>query len=85
MDAIASCRVRARRAVAPNASNIAPWSAISCRIPRVPVGARSDWLTSLASTSIGEPLMKASPNAATTLAAPGPLVSSAAATSPVAR
>ena len=51
----------------------------------MPVGARSDWLTSLASTSIGEPLVKASPNAATTLAAPGPLVSSAAATSPVAR
>ena len=46
---------------------------------------RSDWLTSLASTSIGEPLTYASPKAATTFAAPGPLVSRAAETWPVAR
>ena len=85
VDAIASCRVRARRAVAPNASNSAPWSAISCRIPRGPFAERRAALTSLPNAITGEPLTKASPKAAMTFATPGPLVSSAAPTWPVAR
>jgi hypothetical protein len=42
-------------------------------------------LTSLASTSIGDRAVYASPNAVRTLVAPGPLVSRAAAVLPVAR
>ena len=65
--------------------NIPAWSVHSCRTPRCWPGRRSVVGMSVATTSTGEPLAQASPVAASVFAAPGPVVTSATPSCPVAR
>ncbi len=66
-------------------ANIAAWSVVSCRIPRYVSGLRSAAGMSVAITRIGDRDAHASPTAPSVLAAPGPVVTSATPSRPVAR
>jgi hypothetical protein len=65
--------------------NIARWSAHSCSAPRTIPGRRSVVGTSVAMTTTGERDAHASPVAPNVLAAPGPVVTRATPTLPLAR
>jgi hypothetical protein len=65
--------------------NMPAWSVVSCSTPRYTPGRRSPAGISVATTTIGDPEAHASPVAATALAAPGPVVTSAAPGLPVER
>ena len=61
------------------------WSGTSCSIPRCTPSRRRPAGTSVAITTMGERDAHASPTAPSVLAAPGPVVTSATPTAPVAR
>ncbi len=67
------------------ATNIAVWSRVSCRVPPYTPSRRSRVAMSVAITSTGEPEAIASPVAPSVLAAPGPVVTTATPSRPVAR
>jgi hypothetical protein len=66
-------------------ANIARWSAASCNAPPTTPGRLSEVGMSVAMTTTGEREAHASPVAPSVFAAPGPVVTSATPTSPVAR
>jgi hypothetical protein len=66
-------------------ANIAAWSVVSCSTPRYVPGRRSAAGMSVAMTRIGDLDAQASPTAPSVLAAPGPVVTIATPSLPVAR
>ena len=80
-----SSALATRRAAFVTGPNIAVWSRVSCSVPRYTPSRRSAVETSVAITSTGEPAAIASPVPPRVFAAPGPVVTSATPSRPVAR